>query len=489
MQWKKKLSAASPPPPANDDGIPVEFVHKNIKKHLRRKRNKWTLIITFLSLVLIIIFITIAYLVARRTAVAEEIHLHTPCRESETCQIKLIETIPSVLKLPTKHESISAHWRKLIQSAVTSIDMLSVFWTLKGVDVPGGPWAQAIIGEQILQDLVNAARRGVRIRIAQNKPSTDTIELSKKANFEVRTIDFKRLLNAGILHTKFFLVDGHSMYIGSANFDWRSFTEVKELGVAMYECPCSGQDVSKIFETNWMLADTVKIPHVWPRKYHTQFNKDKPIEIVGGKRVADSLYWSTSPPQFCPPDRTSDIEAILDLIKKAKKFVYIAVMDYLAAIIYTKPSKYWNVIDDALREAVYNRGIAVRLLTSKWNHTRKQEMVFLKSLNEFGKLAINTGSIQVKMFEIPCSKIPYSRVNHNKYMVTDTSALISTSNWSGDYFTSTGGISLVLNNVQSNSTDQTMLHEQVKDVFLRDWNSAYTKELSAVDIDAKCPGL
>jgi len=37
-------------------------------------------------------------------------------------------------------------------------------------------------------------------------------------------------------------------------------------------------------------------------------------------------------------------------------------------------------------------------------------------------------------------KIPYTRVNHNKYMVTDLAAYIGTSNWSGDYFIDTAGM-------------------------------------------------
>lgn len=36
-------------------------------------------------------------------------------------------------------------------------------------------------------------------------------------------------------------------------------------------------------------------------------------------------------------------------------------------------------------------------------------------------------------------KIPFARVNHNKYMVTDVAAYIGTSNWSGDYFIDTAG--------------------------------------------------
>ena len=46
------------------------------------------------------------------------------------------------------------------------------------------------------------------------------------------------------------------------------------------------------------------------------------------------FYWSTSPPSFCAPERTSDIDAIVDLISRANQFIYIAVMDYYAAYIY-----------------------------------------------------------------------------------------------------------------------------------------------------------
>ena len=43
----------------------------------------------------------------------------------------------------------------------------------------------------------------------------------------VRSLDFERLVGAGILHTKLWLVDNKHFYVGSANFDWRSLTQVK----------------------------------------------------------------------------------------------------------------------------------------------------------------------------------------------------------------------------------------------------------------------
>jgi hypothetical protein len=43
-------------------------------------------------------------------------------------------------------------------------------------------------------------------------------------------------------------------------------------------------------------------------------------------------------------------------------------------------SRYWPVIDDALREAAFARNVTVRLLTSKWQHTMKDMYSFLCSL-------------------------------------------------------------------------------------------------------------
>ena len=42
--------------------------------------------------------------------------------------------------------------------------------------------------------------------------------------------------------------------------------------------------------------------------------------------------------------------------------------------------RYWPVIDDALREAAFNRKVKVRLLASLWNHTRPDLKFYLRSL-------------------------------------------------------------------------------------------------------------
>lgn len=53
----------------------------------------------------------------------------------------------------------------------------------------------------------------------QTNPTVDS------AGAEVRAVDLPRLTQ-GVLHTKFWLVDGTHLYVGSANMDWRSLTQV-----------------------------------------------------------------------------------------------------------------------------------------------------------------------------------------------------------------------------------------------------------------------
>lgn len=52
-----------------------------------------------------------------------------------------------------------------------------------------------------------------------------------------------------------------------------------------------------------------------------------------------------------------------------------------------------------------------------------------------------------------------------------------TSNWSGDYFVSTAGSALVVNQTASQSLEPTV-QSQLKAVFERDWNSDYSTPLT-----------
>ena len=47
--------------------------------------------------------------------------------------------------------------------------------------------------------------------------------------------------------------------------------------------------------------------------------------------------------------------------------------------------RYWPVIDNAIKEAAYDRGIQVQMLMSNWTHMKSEMIPMLKSLQDFGK--------------------------------------------------------------------------------------------------------
>ncbi|PKU28528.1 phospholipase d3 [Limosa lapponica baueri] len=201
-----------------------------------------------------------------------------------------------------------------------------------------------------------------------------------------------------------------------------------------------------------------------------------------------AVYFSSSPPALCAAGRTQDLGALLDVIDAAEDFVYVAVMSYLPTTEFSRPERFWPAIDNRLRKAAFERRVKVRLLAGCWRHSRAAMFPFLKSL---AAVADNrTGySVEVRLFMVPTSaaqaQIPYARVNHNKYMVTEKAAYIGTSNWSGDYFTQTAGSALVVNQTVSPTRAGAAggtgtIRQQLQAVFERDWSSQYSADIGDV---------
>jgi phospholipase D3/4 len=206
----------------------------------------------------------------------------------------------------------------------------------------------------------------------------------------------------------------------------------------------------------------------------------------------------SSPPPFNPTGRTNDIDALVNVIRHAEKFIYIAVMDYFPLTIYSPRMRFWPTIDDALKTAAIEHHVRVRMLISWWNHSRPSEDNFLKSIASISQAyprvsveVVRTGGVAStyrpivslqRRFVVPSDaeqrKIPYARVNHNKYMVTDNTAYIGTSNWSGDYFIDTAGVAFVLHDpVYDRNVSQSTLRSDLQAVFERDWFSNYSQPL------------
>ncbi|KAM9325389.1 5'-3' exonuclease PLD3 [Gastrophryne carolinensis] len=408
-------------------------------------------------------------------------------RCNDSCNMVLVESIPEGLVYPdnsTSNPSVFQTWLRLLSEAQSSVDIASFYWTLTNNDTHT-QHPSANQGELILQELLKLKQRGIALRVAvnpSNSPQKDAdINALRESGAEVRVVNLPLLTN-GVLHTKFWLVDGKHLYIGSANMDWRSLTQVKELGSSVYNCSCLAQDLGKIFDVYWTLGEpNATIPSPWPDSFSTIYNKETPMEMTLNN-TPSQVYLSSSPPPLSAKGRTDDLEAILSIIDDAKKFIFISVMDYTPTEEFSTPRRYWPAIDDHLRKAVYERHVTVQLLISCWASSKPTMFPFLNSL-----AALNSThpyfNIEVKIFVVPASEeqkhIPFSRVNHNKYMVTDRVAYIGTSNWSGDYFLRTAGSALVVNQTSAANVTNTM-QEQLQNVFKRDWHSQYSHPMHSL---------
>ncbi|KAG8448764.1 hypothetical protein GDO86_015720 [Hymenochirus boettgeri] len=405
----------------------------------------------------------------------------------DPCSFVLVESIPEGLVYDansTINPSIFQSWLNLLTNAKSSVDIASFYWTMTNNDTKTHV-SSAGQGELILQELLKLKQRGVSLRVAVNPPNSpqqqSDISALKSSGADVRVVNMP-ILTGGVLHTKFWVIDDKHFYIGSANMDWRSLTQVKELGATIYNCSCLAQDLDKIFESYWTVGlPNATIPSPWPVNFSTPYNKDTPMQIkLNG--TESQVYLSSSPPPLSGEGRTDDLQSIVSIIDTAKKFVYISVMDYSPTEEFSHPRRYWPDIDNHLRKAVFERHVNVRLLISCWKNSRPSMFTFLRSL---AALYNNKShyDIEVKIFVVPASaeqkKIPYARVNHNKYMVTEAVAYIGTSNWSGDYFLNTAGTALVVNQTKSAGTSET-IQMKLQAVFERDWYSNYSRTISTL---------
>ncbi|XP_067875252.1 5'-3' exonuclease PLD3 [Heterodontus francisci] len=407
----------------------------------------------------------------------------------DSCRLVLVESFPEGMHFgsnSTVNPSIFDGWMKLLSEAEKSIEISSFYWTMRNVDThTSEPTANQ--GEEVFQELQRVSGK-LSVRVAVSKPSKtqtlDDLTDLEHSGAEVVVVEMPRL-TSGVLHTKFWIVDRKHVYIGSANMDWRSLTQVKELGAIIYNCSCLAEDLRKTFEEYWSIGGAnSSIPSPWPSNYSTSYNEKTPMELNLNNTPA-KVYFSSSPPSLCPEGRTDDLTSILSIIDDAKMFVYVAVMNYIPITVFSYPKRYWPDIDTHLRKAAFERRVTVRLLISCWQHTDPSMFPFLQSLAAL-KSQWKPLDVEVRIFVVPASpeqsRIPYARVNHNKYMVTDRVAYIGTSNWSGDYFKNTAGVGLVVNQTDSGlRSSGSTVPQQLRDVFERDWDSPYSKVINNVE--------
>jgi len=321
--------------------------------------------------------------------------------------------------------------------------------------------------DQVVQHLEAAGRRGVKIRFLLDQKGVGLSEqptidrLKAIPNLEFRILDVNKLTGNGIIHAKYLVVDGAVAYIGSQNFDWRSFEHIHETGLRITDPTIVGQ-VQAIFNQDWQAQGLIA--------------QGKPVPVLNAAKVAGDIHQPqfllASPNAYNPAgigDSETDLPALL---AEAKSEVRIQLLDY-APLSYgpkgTRP--YYAVIDNAVRSAA-NRGVKIKLMVSNWN-LENPALPYLKSL------AI-LPNVEIRVVTLPVAStgfIPFARVIHTKTMVIDNQvAWVGTSNWSGGYMDLSRNLEVVMRN-EKMAQRVASLHEQT-------WSSPYAQVL---DINKQYP--
>ncbi len=384
-------------------------------------------------------------------------------QSQKDADLMLYESWPDETSLGNDHiANVVPVWIEAIDGAQRTLDFEEFYAIGADAALPETAATQALA--KVVEALKNAADRGVKIRFIVDKKmsSGENAELPQALRAlpgaEVRVIDFGQIAG-GVQHAKFFIADGERVYFGSQNFDWRSLTQISEMGARIRNKTLAAP-IADIFGLDWQLAQDPKSPIAKTKCYGATR-----IEYMGETMTAETV---ASPKSALPCDDMWDLPKIIGMIARAKHSVSFQLLNY-ATVNYDKTS--FDELDKALTDAA-KRGVKVRMLVSDWSTRPK----YMKDLKRLAKVP----NFEARMIEIPehsMGFVPYSRTIHSKFLVADDDKTwLGTSNWSGDYFYNSRNIGII-------ATGKALNRDLTKS-FDRYWNSAYAV---AVDPDADYP--
>ena len=370
---------------------------------------------------------------------------------------QIVESVPveTVLEKSVLPRALDV-WLEMINGAKKTIDIETFYFANKEGEVL----------VQVMDALIYAAERGVKIRIIVDKNFYKSSEksvddLKKYSNIKIRKIDFKKLPGGGgIMHSKYFVVDKETVFMGSQNMDWRALKHIHEMGIKVKNKKFA-RCFRNIFEMDWKLCakkDEKTIKKL-KSQYDVSINADNPLKLKSEQFGDVLLYPAISPPDLAPNGFSSEETELIKLIKNAKDRICIQVLTYSL-------KDGFDVIDSELRRAA-TRGVKSKIIFSNWSKREK----LIKDIKNLSMVE----NIEIKFSNIPefsGGYIPYSRVDHSKYMIVDNNiSWISTANWEVSYFRSTRNTTVIITNSSVNQT--------LEDVFNLSWNSDITEKVEA----------
>jgi len=335
--------------------------------------------------------------------------------------ISLVESVPVETALgrddiPDTRET----WLSMLRGAEKSLDIAQFYYANKD--------GEAL--EEILRAVIDAADRGVKVRVIGERKFYDTYpetldRLQEHAGIDVRLYDISELTGRGVHHAKYFVVDGRQVFIGSQNWDWRALRHINELGAAITDIPIATA-FTHVFNFDWALSEQRDIEEASAAAGTITTSFPVVIEDSLGRHEITPVF---SPRDLLPMGALWDEDAIKELISGARDSLKLQLLSYRS----------YPSLENALLQAAA-RGVHVSLLLSDWSlgDAQQQDLQRLQ----------RTENISVRFTRIPEYSggfISYARVEHCKYLLADdTHAWIGTSNWSRSYFHSSRNAGVIL---------------------------------------------
>lgn len=394
-------------------------------------------------------------------------------KSSSQCKAWIVQSIPTHMPhLPpvTGVLSTADVFQWLAGNSSLSLDIIAQYWQLNAHpdDPLSGDYGYskadmhkfgAHEGFDVYRALENAADRNISIRLLQHsgvypdytKEPSDLA--SGRPNVENVTLLLGEWWGSGIVHAKVWISDSRDVYIGSANNDWKSLTQVKEVGVYLVDCPSIARQVEIYYNNLWKLASlnvSAYTTTVWDQQW--QINRQVPCwshfltprercrsplpryvavpHVVGYPTLSDPRMFktsiqtpgyncSTSKPQssylsFAPPELSfgkhqADEQAWADTIKSVGTGATVRInsMDWLGQSQYMQQTVYWSSLSSAVSEVVFSRHAKVKILVAYWAHFINNTDQYLKSLLYSNVLCYSSkynkcsGKVEIKYYKVP----------------------------------------------------------------------------------------
>jgi len=338
----------------------------------------------------------------------------------------------------------AAVWLEMVNGARRTLDIAEFYLASEKGEVL----------EPVVEAVLAAGRRGVKIRVLSDAGMAatypDTLaRFQGRPNIQTRLFDWKKL-TGGVLHAKYFIVDGSEAFVGSQNFDWRAMAHIQETGLRL-RAPLFARALKRIFDADWGFSGGDA--HAY-----------RGLALLPPLAFAADARLVASPEKFNSPGIGNALETLVGLLDGARRQVSVQLLSYSTAAPKGKGGARFLVIDQALRRAA-GRGVSVRLLVSDWNLRQPG----LDSLRDLARVT----NIEVKFAVIPPAGrgfIPYARVIHSKVMrVDDDVCWVGTSNWGYDYFFASRNVEVVLRRPAAARV--------LDEIFLSLWNGPYVHKL------------